>query len=167
MATATTQAVWRSYGGDTTKTAYAGQMVMTATFYVVATGSSAFSLQRSSTDTSRIILPQNAIVMDITASVVNAAGTAPTISFGYIGNSTGTAFATTNGIVNAKSVTAAATTNLVLNITDAAFVKGVVTPLSTTELVYLTCTAGGTATGTNTINGMVRYVVTDNGASSG
>lgn len=167
MATSTTVSVWRSSGGDQTKTAYAGQMPMVASFYASTTGTTAATIQKSSTNTSRIILPQNAIVLSILLTVDNTGGSSSTISIGYTGLTSGTTYTGASGIVNGKSITSGgtpSTTNLFLNVSDAAFVKTVLGTLSTTELVYLTAVGGGTTPGNNVITGVIQYIVSDNGA---
>jgi hypothetical protein len=67
MTNATTSSVWRSTGGDQTRTASAGSMMMSVPFYianVAVTG----NVVASSTDTSTVILPANSVVTAITVS---------------------------------------------------------------------------------------------------
>jgi hypothetical protein len=64
MTNATTSAVWRSTGGDQTRTASAGSMVMAVPFYVANAAATA-NITVSATDTSTIILPANAVVTSI------------------------------------------------------------------------------------------------------
>lgn len=160
MATSTTVSVWRSSGGDQTKTAYAGQMVMSASFYAATTGTTSANLQRSSTDTSLIILPQNAIVLAAFVNITNVGGNTPVFSIGFTGNTTGTASPT--GIING----ATAATNKYLFDWTVATSAAMGSVLSSSELVYLTITASGAAStpGTNTVSGYIQYIVTDNGA---
>ena len=66
MALSTTQSVWRSGGGDQTRTAYCGSMVMQAQFYVANVAATSTKVQVSSTDTRNVILPPNAVVTEIT-----------------------------------------------------------------------------------------------------
>ena len=61
MTNATTSAVWRSTGGDQTRTASAGSMQMSLPFYIANIAATA-NITVSATDTSTVILPANAIV---------------------------------------------------------------------------------------------------------
>lgn len=159
MATSTTLAVWRSSGGDQTKTAYAGQMPMVAAFYFSPISAAGTAIQKSSTDTARVILPQNAIVLAIYANATTTGGTSPTFIMGFTGNTTGTA--TNSGLISNQS---AATAKLFLNWSSASAGSSLGAVLSSSELVYLT---GGTGTGTagsaSTVSGYIQYIVSDNG----
>ena len=162
MATSTTQSVWRSYGGDTTKTAYAGQMVMSAAFYVATTGTTTAYLQRSSTDTTRIILPQNAIVMNVFINNTNSGGSSPLLSLGFSGIVTGTASAT--GLINGAT---AATAKYVFNwATPSTAGASLGAVASSTEMIYLTMVGSGTTAGNNVASGYIQYIVSDNGATA-
>ena len=65
MTNATTSSVWRSTGGDQTRTASAGSMVMSVPFYVANAAATA-NITASSTSNSAVILPANAIVTSVT-----------------------------------------------------------------------------------------------------
>ena len=160
MATSTTLAVWRSSGGDQTKTAYAGQMPMSAAFYFNAAAAAGTRIQKSSTDTSPIILPQNAIVLQIFASATTTGGTSPTFNIGFTGYSSGTA--TNSGLILNQS---AATAKLALNWSSGSAGTSFGAALSSTEMVYLTAGTGtGTSGSPSTVSGYIVYIVTDNGA---
>jgi hypothetical protein len=64
MTNATTSAVWRSTGGDQTRTASAGSMVMSVPFYIANIAATA-NITASATDTSTVILPANAVVTSV------------------------------------------------------------------------------------------------------
>jgi len=66
MTLATTSAVWRSTGGDQTRTATAGSMVMAAPFYIANTAATANVLNVSGG--SALILPANAVVTEVIIS---------------------------------------------------------------------------------------------------
>lgn len=79
MTTATTSSVWRSTGGDQTRTAAAGSMMMSQPFYianVAATGNVAVS---SSLANSAVILPAGAVVTAVTIS----AGATGSVDLGF------------------------------------------------------------------------------------
>ena len=66
MTLATTSALWRSTGGDSTRTAYAGSMDMIAQFYIANTSSTTANVVISSaTNAAAVILPANAVVLAV------------------------------------------------------------------------------------------------------
>ena len=68
MALSTTQSIWRSGGGDQTRTAYCGSGLMAATFYIadVAAASSTNVAVSSTSGAPALILPAGARIMSIT-----------------------------------------------------------------------------------------------------
>ena len=50
MAVSTTQSIWRSGGGDQTRTAYCGTGVMAATFYISDVSAASANVKVSSTN---------------------------------------------------------------------------------------------------------------------
>lgn len=78
MTNATTSSVWRSTGGDQTRTASAGSMMMSLPFYIANIAATS-NVTVSSTDTSTVILPANAVVTAVTVSK----GTTGTIDLGF------------------------------------------------------------------------------------
>ena len=65
MATSTTVSVWRSNGGDQTRTSYAGSMLMAASFYIAdASVATATNVKTSSAASApNLILPAGAVVV--------------------------------------------------------------------------------------------------------
>jgi hypothetical protein len=87
MALSTTQSIWRSGGGDQTRTAYCGSGVMAAQFYI-ADASAAGNVKVSSVSGApNLILPAGAVVLSV---VINDAG-AGSIDIGTTGVTSGTA----------------------------------------------------------------------------
>ena len=76
MALSTTQSIWRSGGGDTTRTAYCGSGMMAATFYIAdVAAASATNVKVSSTSgAANLILPAGARIMAITFTGDSATG---------------------------------------------------------------------------------------------
>lgn len=68
MATATTSAVWRSTGGDQTRTAEAGSMVMAVPFFIANLAATANVLNVSGGNS--LVLPANAVVTEVIISSV-------------------------------------------------------------------------------------------------
>jgi len=160
MATSTTQAIWRSGGGDTTKTAYAGSMLMVADFYFDPTATAGNKVQKSSSDTTKVILPIGAVITEIQANAAGTGGTNPTFDMGFTLYSSGTA---SNGAL--------------LNEADADVGKQVFTwatatvpgaslgaVMSSSEMVYITGSVGDSAATGGSVSGKLIYYVPTNGA---
>lgn len=160
MARSTTQSVWRSGGGDQTRTTTAGSMDMTATFYIANVAASGNVTANSSLANSTVILPAGAVVTDI---AITTASTSGNMSLGFtplsnIGPgqtvSLGTAVPTgflSNAAVNARvNVTVAGTGagTYVGNVANA------------TNVVIVTSTA---TTGSGSVAGYIKYFVSDDG----
>ena len=143
MAVSTTQSIWRSGGGDQTRTAYCGSGAMVAQFYVAnAAVTTATNVVVSSTDSSPVILPAGAVVLSV---AINDAGTGH-VDLGTTGYTSGTA--DDNAIASNLAVTAGTTG-----------VGSVVTGTATTELAYLTAIKN--SDGAGTVGGYITYFVID------
>lgn len=148
MALSTTQSIWRSGGGDTTRTAYCGSGVMAAGFYIPDTNSSnTDQVQASSTNTASVILPANAVVLNI--EVIGGAGGGETVDMG---------FEPLNG--NAAAPTAylngtAADANDTVMLGSAT--SGTYVGFANPDMSYIT--GGGTLTGA--VEGWITYFVVD------
>ena len=151
MALSTTQSIWRSGGGDQTRTAYCGSGVMAAQFYIpdVSVATSA-NVQVSATNTAPVILPAGAVVTEILLTVDDATGESD-IGFTLYNTGTNTPTGLANDATNARGV-------INLNAATAGASLGVA--MSSTELVYITARAGGSA-GTGDVTGTLIYYVTD------
>ena len=142
MAVSTTQSIWRSGGGDQTRTAVCGSGVMTAQFYIAdASVATATNVAVSSTNTAAIVLPAGAVV---TAVIINDAGTG-SVDLGTRGYTSGTASGA--AIANGLSVAAAGV------------ITSGLTLAATSELSYLTVTID--TSGAGTVGGYIQYFVVD------
>lgn len=159
MATSTTTSVWRSGGGDTTKTAYAGSMLMVADFYLSATQVSG-NVQKSSTDTSAVILPVGAVITEIQANAAGTGGTNPTFDLGFTLYSTGTA--SPEALLNEADADAGKQVFNWATATVPGASLGAV--MSTSELVYITGRKGASAATGGSISGRITYYVPTSGA---
>ena len=65
MGISTTSSIWRSTGGDSTRTAYAGTMHMAAGFYIANTSATSNVVVSSASGAPALILPANAVVTDV------------------------------------------------------------------------------------------------------
>ena len=159
MATSTTTSVWRSGGGDTTKTAYAGSMLMVADFYLSATQVSG-NVQKSSTDTTAVILPIGAVITEIQANAAGTGGTNPTFDLGFTLYSTGTA--SPEALLNEADADAGKQVFTWATATVPGASLGAA--MSTSELVYITGRKGASAATGGSISGRILYYVPTNGA---
>ena len=151
MALSTTQSIWRSGGGDTTRTAYCGSGVMAAQFYIPSVAvASATNVQVSSTNTAPVILPAGAVVTEILFTVDGATGESD-LGFTLYTSGTNTPAGLANDATNARGV-------INLNAATAGASLGIA--MSATEMVYITARAGGSA-GTGSMTGTLIYYVTD------
>jgi len=165
MALATTSAVWRSTGGDATRTAYAGSMEMIANFYIPSATATANVVVSSATNAAALILPANAVVVRVTITGPSAGGNSA-INIGYtplqqVGPGQNTTLGTnvpaaflSGGNVAAKttfSVGGASTGTSLGNVANA------------TNLVVLTSALGAAGAAGGNVTGFISYFVTDNG----
>ena len=73
MPISTTQSIWRSGGGDTTRQAYCGSGLMAASFYVANVAVSGNAVVASG-QSSEVILPANAVVTSVTITTPITSG---------------------------------------------------------------------------------------------
>ena len=143
MAVSTTQSIWRSGGGDQTRTAYCGTGEMIAQFYIAdASVATATNVTVSSASGApALILPAGAVV---TGVLINDAGSGSVDigTRGYVsGTVTGAAIANNLSVASTGSVTS----GLTLTAIDA--------------MSYVTVTID--TAGSGTVGGYIRYFVTD------
>lgn len=156
MALSTTQSIWRSGGGDQTRTAYCGSGVMAASFYVanLAAASTTKAVVSSATGAPNLILPAGAVITNVLVSTANAAAT-KTFDMGFTLYTTGTA----NGaaLINEGNANVASATTV-----GSATNAGIGSVMSASEMVYITAGAGANAPANGTvISGTILYYVTD------
>ena len=143
MALSTTQSIWRSGGGDQTRTAYCGSGVMAAEFYIADGSATGNVVVSSASGAPALILPAGAVVLSV---VITNTGTG-TINLGTTGYSSGSA--------SASAIASGLTTSSVATVS----VGAVVTGTALTEMSYVTHadnTGGG-----GTIGGYITYFVVD------
>jgi hypothetical protein len=158
MALSTTQSIWRSGGGDQTRTAYCGSGLMAAQFYISGASAAGTSAKVSSaTGAPAVVLPAGAIVVEIQAVCAATGGTTPTFDMGF--TLYGTSTATNTGLISAAVAT---TGKLVINQASATAGANMGTTMSATKLVTITGggTSGDAPTG-GTITGTILYFVAD------
>ena len=160
MALSTTQSIWRSGGGDQTRTAYCGSGELVAQFYVANVAAASNVVVSSATNAPALILPANAVVTSVT--VTNAVGGNATANIGFtplvsVGPGQTTTLGTNvpAGLVSAGNVSARAT--ITVGSTGQGTALG--NACNTTNLVVVTTAAGGANAGA--VTGYIKYFVAD------
>jgi CxxC motif-containing protein (DUF1111 family) len=151
MPISTTQSIWRSGGGDTTRQAYCGTGLMTAGFFDAnVTASSNAVVAFGQTD--QVILPANAVV---TSVVITSPITSGTINVGFT--------TITGGISNASFYVAnsTATSARVIAPGSTGAGGGIGTVANASVNTVLTIESGQGSPGNGTVGGFVTYFVTD------
>jgi hypothetical protein len=160
MALATTSSIWRSTGGDSTRTAFAGTMHMAAPFYIANVAAAGNVVVSSATGAPALILPANAVVTDVI--ITNAVGGNSTANIGFTpligvgpGQTTTLGSNVPAGLVSAANVSA--------RVTISPGITGQGTSLgnvcNATNLVVVTTAAGGANAGA--VTGIIQYFVVD------
>ena len=164
MALATTSAIWRSTGGDSTRTAFAGSMHMAAQFYIANTSSTTANVVVSSASGApALILPANAVVTDviITTGSTGANSTAnigftPLISVGpgqatTLGTNVPAAFVNNANVVSRQTISVGSTGQgtQIGNVANS------------TNLVVVTSAIGTAGAVGGPVSGIIQYFVVD------
>jgi hypothetical protein len=159
MAVSTTQSIWRSGGGDQTRTAYCGTGVMVAEFYIDPTADDTATAKISSAaNAPAVVLPAGAVILQIQANAAGTGGTTPTFDMGWIGYSN-TAQSDPNGLISLGDADAG---KQIWNWTSATAGDDLGLIMQADQMVTITGggTTGDKATG-GTITGEIIYYVTD------
>ena len=149
MPISTTQSIWRSGGGDTTRQAYCGSGLRAATFYDanVAVSSNATV---ASGQTAQVILPANAVV---TSVIITSPITSGTINVGYT--------TITGGISNASYYVTGLAATSAKTVTPGATGAGVGIGTVANATVNTVLTIESANSGVGTVGGFVTYYVAD------
>ena len=158
MATATTSSVWRSTGGDQTRTAQAGSMGMYTPFYIANAAASANVTNVSGGEA--LVLPANAVVTEVS---VTTAGTSGTINMGFTPLSgVGPGQTTTLGTnVPTGLLANAAVSRGVVALGAATGGASLGNVANTTNLVVVT--SASNTSGVGSVTGLIHYFVYDTG----
>ena len=162
MAISTTSAVWRSTGGDQTRTAQAGSMIMATPFYIANAAATANVTNVSGGQA--LVLPAGAIVTDV---LITSTG-ANTIDMGFTpltggvgpGQTPGLGTNVRTGLLSGRSVAARGAVTVAG--TGAGASLGNVA--NATNLVVVTAQSNASASGT--VSGLIKYVIYDAGAQN-
>ena len=159
MALSTTQSIWRSGGGDQTRTAYCGSGVMVAEFYIDPAGDDTdVATVSSAAGAAEVVLPAGAVVLEIQVNAAGTGGTTPTFDMGWIGY-TDSAQVDANGLLTAADADAG---KQVFNFASVGAGDDLGLVMQAGQMVKITGggTTGDKATG-GTITGKIIYYVTD------
>lgn len=162
MTLATTSAVWRSTGGDQTRTAAAGSMVMSTPFYISNAAATANVTNVSGGEA--VVLPAGAVVVGV---LINTAGTGNVdLGFTPLTGGVGPGQTTTLGtpVPTGFLINQAITARTQLNTASAAKGAKMGAVANATNLVVITSAANGSASGTT--SGWIQYFVDDSGAEN-
>jgi hypothetical protein len=149
MPISTTQSIWRSGGGDTTRQAYCGSGLMAASFFDANVSVSSNAVVASG-QTAEVILPANAVV---TSVVITTPITSGTINVGFT--------TITGGISNASYYVAALAATSAKTITPGATGAGGGIGTVANATVNTVLTIESANSGVGTVGGFVTYYVAD------
>jgi len=161
MTLATTSSVWRSTGGDQTRTATAGSMVMATPFYIANLAATANVLNVSGG--SALVLPAGAVVTEVIVSSVGTGradiGFTPLIGVGP-GQTTTLGTNVPQGFVANLSMA----TRVTIAVGSSGNGASLGNVANATNLVVVTSAANGTSSGT--VSGRIIYHVADTGTEN-
>lgn len=162
MGISTTSSIWRSTGGDSTRTAYAGTMHMAAGFYIANTSATSNVVVSSASGAPALILPANAVVTDVIITT-GSTGANSTCNIGFtpLVGGTGPGQTTTLGTNVVGGLVSNA--NVVSRATISVGSTGQGTSLgnvcNATNLVVLTNAIGTAGAAGGPITGIIQYYV--------
>lgn len=165
MAKTTFTGIVRSNGGDNTRETYAGSVQLAAQFYFDPTANAGTDVQVSSTDTRKVVLPQNAVITGIAFNGDATGGTDPTIDMGYTDYDGGTTFVDIDGLLNEANADAGAVVTVWGGDSTSGAALGDV-DLPATERIKIVGGKGASAATGGTITGIIYYYVKDDGNTS-
>lgn len=163
MGISTTSAIWRSTGGDSTRTAFAGSMHMAAQFYIANVAAAGNVVVSSASGAPALILPANAVITDVIITTGSTGanstcniGFTPLISVGP-GQTTTLGTNVPAGLVNNANVVSRATISV--GSTGQGTALGNVA--NATNLVVVTSAIGTAGAVGGPVSGIIQYFVVD------
>ena len=166
MTLATTSSLWRSTGGDSTRTAYAGSMDMVAQFYIANTSSTTANVVVSATNSTPIILPANAVVLTVNIANPSTGGNS-TCNIGFTpitGGGPGQPIVLGTNVPSAFVINANVTTRQAINLgTASTGGSSLGNVANATNLIIVTSAIGTAGAVGGPVTGSIRYYVADNG----
>lgn len=162
MALATTQAIWRSGGGDQTRTAYCGSTELVAKFYIANTAATSNVVVSSASNAPALILPAGAVVLRVSVTTGAGGNSAANIGFTPLisvgpGQTTTLGTNVPNAFLNAANV--AARTTVSIGGTGGGDSLGNVA--NATNLIVVTAAQGSAGANAGAVTGLISYYVAD------
>ena len=164
MALSTTQSIWRSGGGDQTRTAYCGSGGLYAQFYIANSSATTANVAVSSTNNAAVILPAGAVVTSISITT-GSTGANSTCNIGYtplisvgpgqtttLGTNVTGAFVSNANVVNRTSISLASTSGAGTQLGNVA---------NATNLIVVTSAIGTAGAAGGPVTGIINYFVAD------
>ena len=166
MTLATTSSLWRSTGGDSTRTAYAGSMDMVAQFYIANTSSTTANVVISSaTNAAAVILPANTVVLAI--NIANpSTGANSTCNIGFTpisGGGPGQPIVLGTNVPGAFVLNGNVTTRQAITLGSTGAGASLGNVANATNLFIVTSAIGTAGAVGGPVTGSIRYYVADNG----
>jgi len=165
MTLATTSALWRSTGGDQTRTAYAGSMDMVAQFYIANTSSTTANVVVSATNTAPIILPANTVVLAVNIATPST-GANSTCNIGFTpisGGGPGQPIVLGTNVPGAFVLNGNVTTRQAITLGSTGAGASLGNVANATNLFIVTSAIGTAGAVGGPVTGSIRYYVADNG----
>jgi len=161
MTLATTSSLWRSTGGDSTRTAIAGSMGMYAPFYIANAAASGNVTNISGGQA--VILPANAIVSSVT---VNKAGSG-SVDLGFTplsGVGPGQTTVLGTNVPQGFLANATVSSRVIVSVAGTGSGASLGNVANATNLTVVTYAANTAASGS--VSGYIHYFVSDSGAQN-
>ena len=158
MALSTTSSIWRSTGGDQTRTATAGSMEMMVPFYIANVAATSNVVVSSTLANTALILPAGATVLAVN---ITAPGTGA-IDLGFtplIGVGPGQTTTLGTNVPQAFLANASTATRVAVQIGGTGAGSYIGNVANATNLVVVTTKANGVSSGS--VTGSIRYYVAD------
>ena len=165
MALSTTSAVWRSTGGDQTRTAFAGSMHMAAQFYIANTSATSNVVVSSASGAPALILPANAVVTDVIITT-GSTGANSTCNIGFTpitGGGPGQPITLGTNVPGAFVLNGNVTTRQAITLGSTGAGASLGNIANATNLFIVTSAIGTAGAVGGPVTGSIRYYVADNG----
>jgi len=162
MALATSQAIWRSGGGDQTRTAVCGSMAMVAPFYIANTAATSNVVVSSASGAPALILPAGAVVTDVVITTAPGGNCAANVGFTpliSVGPGQTTTLGTNVPAAFLSAANVAARTSVTVGGTGGGASLGNVA--NATNLVVVTAAQGSAGANAGAVTGLIKYYVAD------
>ena len=164
MALSTTQSIWRSGGGDQTRTATCGTMHMAVPFYIANTSSTTANVVTSSNANAQaVILPAGAVVTDVIITT-GSTGANSSVNVGFtplVGVGPGQTGTLGTNVPNAFLSGANAVTRTTVSVGSTGQGTQMGNVANATNLIVVTSAIGTAGAAGGPVTGIINYYVAD------